>query len=230
MTLATISCSKKPEDIKLSELKTSCDYVDALEIVLDKGISLFKNKKIEDFSPEEKSYLETLKIKLKQIVEAGEKKFTDLEFEECSNFKKVYEKIDEFDEKWMTVGITEEVIAEEYTEIKEEKDVLDNKTINITTFIGEWTNNINTCKDEIARQENLTIKYENSTKNFIISGWEWYGIINSINNDEFTISGFSEGDEFKASYKFSSDMGNLNFKFIKGDYDMIGVNQYFKCK
>jgi hypothetical protein len=223
ITFAIISCSKKPEDIKLSDLKSSCDYVDALEIVIDEGLLLFKNKKIEELSPEEHSYLQTLKTKLNDIGEAAEKKFTISEVRECSKFKLLDEKMEKFKQ---SLFVKEEVVEESV----EENILLENKIADITFYKGEWTNNTNTCNDEIARQENLIIKYDNSTKKFIIAGWEWYGIINSIKNDEFTILGFSEDIEFTASYKFSSEMENLKFKFIEGDFDMIGIKEYYKCK
>lgn len=109
ITFAIISCSKKPEDIKLSDLKSSCDYVDALEIVIDEGLLLFKVKKIEELSTEENLYLNKLYEKLEEIVEAGDKKFSESEFEECPNYDAVKEKYEKLEE---SSSIQEEVVEE----------------------------------------------------------------------------------------------------------------------
>lgn len=94
ISMVTIGCTKKPEDIKLSELETTCDYVDAIEICVDAAIEMMGDKEFEDLSEEEKEYLEVIEDKLEDIERAGSKKFTESEVKECPNFERVKEKIE----------------------------------------------------------------------------------------------------------------------------------------
>lgn len=112
----------------------------------------------------------------------------------------------------------------------EENVLLENKRTDITFYKGEWTNDITSCNDEMAEMGHLFISYEESTKKYIISGLEWSGNIIKYQNDEFSISGYTEGEEFNVSYKFYFDKGSLKFKFLKGDWDVLGTENYFKCK
>lgn len=58
-SMIMLGCTQKPENIKLSDLKTACDYIDALEKCGDAIIKLKKpaltryqegGKSLEDFS------------------------------------------------------------------------------------------------------------------------------------------------------------------------------------
>ena len=93
-----LGCTQKPENIKLSDLKTACDYIDALEKCGDAIIKLKKlaliryqegGNSLEDFSQE----IKVLQEKIEVIGKAGDKKFTKDEFNECPSFDRIKEKM-----------------------------------------------------------------------------------------------------------------------------------------
>ena len=88
-SMIMVSCTEKAEDIQLSDLKTVCDYVDAMEKVCDAAIKTRGDKSLEDLSQEEKDYLKVLKAKAKDIGKAAKKKYTEKEAKECSNFERM---------------------------------------------------------------------------------------------------------------------------------------------
>jgi outer membrane murein-binding lipoprotein Lpp len=88
-------CNSKPEDIKLNELNTVCDYVDALEKVVEADIKLMKEKKDTELSDEDIEYRGLLRKKLEEISEALMKKFSFAEMKECENFASFKEKFNE---------------------------------------------------------------------------------------------------------------------------------------
>ena len=51
-SLVLSGCSSDPKDIKLSDLKTVCDYVDAAEKVMDAAISIGEKKDLKNLSKE----------------------------------------------------------------------------------------------------------------------------------------------------------------------------------
>ena len=85
------SCSQKPTEIKLSDLDTACDYVDAIEKCVDAIIEL---KDYEGELPEEKQeYARQLNEKITEIGKAADKKkITEADVEECKNFETVQNK------------------------------------------------------------------------------------------------------------------------------------------
>jgi hypothetical protein len=88
-----ISCGRKAEDIRLSDLKTACDYVTAMTDVFDEAQIIIKDTKHwEDLNNLQKEKLKILRNKLDEISEAAKKKFTKAEAKECSNYKKMVEK------------------------------------------------------------------------------------------------------------------------------------------
>jgi hypothetical protein len=89
----SLGCSRNPQEIKLSDLRTACDYIDAIDQVCDVAIDLKGGKKINDISEEDKKKYEELKSKAIQIAFAGGKKYTGAEFEECPKQKELAEKI-----------------------------------------------------------------------------------------------------------------------------------------
>jgi len=91
-SMGAIGCTQKPEDIKLTELETTCDYLDAFEICADAAIEIMGEKEFEDLSEEEKEYMEVIEEKIDDIERAGSKKFTKSEIEECPSFERVKEK------------------------------------------------------------------------------------------------------------------------------------------
>ena len=97
-SMILLGCTQKPENIKLSDLKTACDYIDALEKCGDAIIKLKKlaliryqegGNSLEDFSQE----INVLQEKIDVIGKAGDKKFTKDEFNECPSFDRIKEKM-----------------------------------------------------------------------------------------------------------------------------------------
>ena len=87
------SCSQKPTEIKLSNLHTVCDYVDAIEKCVDAIIETKEDKtSISELPKEKQEYVKQLKMKIRDIERAANKKFTKAEAKECSNFAIVKEK------------------------------------------------------------------------------------------------------------------------------------------
>jgi hypothetical protein len=89
LTMFSISCSTNPDDIKLNDLKTSCDYVDAMNKVYDQMIKLKGKKTIDQLTQEEKSEMEVWTKKFKEIALAASKKYTEAEVKECADFEKL---------------------------------------------------------------------------------------------------------------------------------------------
>ena len=87
-------CSSDPRDIKLSDLKSACDYVDAAEKVLDAAIAIGDNKDLEKLTEADKKEIKELEDKMEEIGKAAEKKYTEAEVMECKSFERVKEKVD----------------------------------------------------------------------------------------------------------------------------------------
>ena len=92
-SLMFTSCSQKPTEIKLSDLYTVCDYMDAAEKCID---AIIENKgdakSISELPEEKQEYAQQLKQKLRKIGKAAEKKFTISEAKECKSFERIQEK------------------------------------------------------------------------------------------------------------------------------------------
>lgn len=86
-------CSQNPQEIKLSELHTACDYIDAIDQVCDAAIEIRGNRKFTDINEDEKKKIKDLKSKAYQIAFAGGKKYTAAEFKECPKQKELEEKL-----------------------------------------------------------------------------------------------------------------------------------------
>ena len=121
-SITMLSCTQKAEDIKLSDLKTACDFVSALGKVADAGIKweekYDKVRKEDEFDSEAASKSESggleeleiynkrikekedklwaerevLKKKLREITEAAGKKYTEIEVKECPDFEMLEKK------------------------------------------------------------------------------------------------------------------------------------------
>ncbi len=96
-SMIMLGCTQKPENIKLSDLKTACDYVEAVEECVDAMTKIMDNKKREDLSQEDKDNMKVLKDKIKDIGKAASKKYTDDEAKECPSFERVKEKLKNLD-------------------------------------------------------------------------------------------------------------------------------------
>jgi hypothetical protein len=90
----SMGCSQNPKDIKLSDLHTACDYIDAIDQVCDVAIDLKGDKKVKDLTEEEKKKYQELETKAYQIAFAGGKKYTPAEFKECPKQKELEEKLE----------------------------------------------------------------------------------------------------------------------------------------
>jgi hypothetical protein len=87
------SCGKKAMDIQVSELETACDFVDAMELVIDETAALVDGVTSKDaLSSSQTTELEALTTKLQEISEAAEAKYTKAEAQECKNFERLREK------------------------------------------------------------------------------------------------------------------------------------------
>ncbi len=83
------SCSQNPTEIKLSNLHTACDYVDAIEKCLDAIIETRDDIARGNIGEEKKGYVKQLKKKMKEIERAYGKKFGSSKKKECENFSRV---------------------------------------------------------------------------------------------------------------------------------------------
>jgi hypothetical protein len=94
-SLVLSGCSSDPKDIKLSDLKSACDYVDAAEKIIDATIDFGKNKDLDNLSKEDKKEIKALQDKIEEIGEAAEKKYTRTELNECKSFERIKEKAED---------------------------------------------------------------------------------------------------------------------------------------
>lgn len=117
-SITMLSCTQKAEDIKLSDLKTACDFISAMGKVADAQIKNEKDRdekvaEIEELRTEVMStealeklikkqaevdekywdYRDVLKKKLKEIIEAGGKKYTYSEAKECPDYEMLEKKL-----------------------------------------------------------------------------------------------------------------------------------------
>lgn len=93
--LMLIHCAPKPEELKLADLKTACDYVDALESLADEVIRIQGDRPKEKWTEEEKGRIKLLQKKAREVGEAADKKYTEAEFRECPNFGDLEKKVEE---------------------------------------------------------------------------------------------------------------------------------------
>lgn len=99
ITLLVSSCHTKPEDIKLNDLKSVCEYVEAMEQVIDADIKLMKERDISMLSDDERAYRKDIRKKLMEIAKAAEKKYSIAEVNECENFESFKEKFKQYEGK-----------------------------------------------------------------------------------------------------------------------------------
>ncbi len=92
-TAILTGCSHNSNDIKLNDLKTPCDYIDAMIIVTEDMLLLKGEKSDDQFSSEEKTKMKELESKFKEINMAAYKKYTAAEAKECENFDLLKEKL-----------------------------------------------------------------------------------------------------------------------------------------
>lgn len=91
-SLIISSCGTNAEDIKLSDLETACDYVDAQIVCAEAIIDMGEDKDFSDFDEwleEDKEELEAIKKKVVEIRAAFRKKYTEAEFKECDSYEEL---------------------------------------------------------------------------------------------------------------------------------------------
>lgn len=93
--ISFISCSQKPEDIPVSDLKTGCDYVHAIEKCSDAIIDIVSNKKWGDLKHEDKEYVKILRNKIKELDKSMNKTIVD-EFKNCPSYERLKIKVIEY--------------------------------------------------------------------------------------------------------------------------------------
>jgi hypothetical protein len=89
LTMLFISCSTNADDIKLNDLKTSCDYVDAMNKIYEQMIKIKGDTKVNELGAEKKAEMEVWTKKMKEIALAASKKYTEAEVKECADFEKL---------------------------------------------------------------------------------------------------------------------------------------------
>lgn len=82
-------CTQQPTDIKLSELKSVCEYMDALRKLSHQYIHLVGDRSLDELTMTEKLRLDELMMKWRDIEEAGQKKYTLAERKECKSYELV---------------------------------------------------------------------------------------------------------------------------------------------
>jgi hypothetical protein len=115
-SMTMLSCTQKAEDIKLSDLKTACDFVSAMGKIADAQIkndkdsnaSIEKGTWSEESSKNANAYREVLKNKLQEITEAAGKKYTEIEAKECPDFQMLEKKFKDsglppYTNKWFPI-------------------------------------------------------------------------------------------------------------------------------
>lgn len=93
-TLALSSCGgKKAKDLKVEDMKSACDFVDGMQVVMDEILALVGTAAGPDaLSESQKGELKPLVDKLRELDEAAGKAYEKAEAEKCPNFKSLGEK------------------------------------------------------------------------------------------------------------------------------------------
>lgn len=148
------SCSQKPADIKLNELNSVCDYMDALVSLSDQYIALVGDRLWADVSPEEQARLDEMENKLEDIGQACEKKYTRAEMKECPSYQKAIENHARMNEVVYGPNEEEEYIKRQQEESKgsaaaqQERLTGERLVSTITELEGHWVENAGECQDE----------------------------------------------------------------------------------
>jgi hypothetical protein len=93
--------SSNPEDIKLNDLKSPCDYVDAMQkliVAIDEVKGDLSASDLEN-TPEQTRILRLVR-KMTKISDAGDKKYTEEELKECPNYAAVIGKAHIMEKEW----------------------------------------------------------------------------------------------------------------------------------
>jgi len=96
----------KADDIKTSDLKSACDCVDAMEVILDE-MAVIVNKEAADMKEEDKKEAEKLGKKIQEISAHCQKEFKKEDAEKCSNAESLKKKGEEVMSKAMKLQMGE---------------------------------------------------------------------------------------------------------------------------
>lgn len=92
--MTVTGCKKSALDIQASDLHSACEFVDALEALMDEMIALKGNvQTIEELSAADKEKQSALEAKIDEISDAAEEKYPKVEAQKCDNFETLGEKV-----------------------------------------------------------------------------------------------------------------------------------------
>ncbi len=182
------SCSRKPADIKLNELTSVCDYMDALVSLSDEYIGLVGDRTWANLSPEEQARLDEMENKYEDIGQACEKKYTHAEIKECPSYQKAVDNHARMNEVRVVayagdivveeLGAKEEdysspLVEESKVSAADQQDRLtgDRLVSTIAELKGHWVENGSECQGEAG----LWIELEQDRVQ--LGGWEWHATV-----------------------------------------------------
>ena len=95
-SLMLSSCGTDAKDIKLSDLDTACDYVEAMIICAEEMTEIKGNKeRRSELSDDEQDEYKEVWDKFRDVSKACRKKYTKAEVEECDDFEELDKLMDE---------------------------------------------------------------------------------------------------------------------------------------
>ena len=88
LNIISTSCDQKPDDIKFSEIKTACDYIDALYLVTNSLDELLNDKNSADeFTVNDLEKVNKMNQVIDELKYRFQSKFRSDEMKGCSNFE-----------------------------------------------------------------------------------------------------------------------------------------------
>jgi hypothetical protein len=93
--LSIMGCSNDPSDIKISELDTACQHVDAMIDLMEAAVEIKGDSEWYDLDEDDREYFEKLQGKLMLIAKALDDRFTPKEYESCDHFESLDKLMDE---------------------------------------------------------------------------------------------------------------------------------------
>jgi len=91
------SCSSEAEKIEVSELKTVCDYVNALDLLTDEIIEELDGRDLQKELRHDKGNLKKLYLKMDQIHEEMQEKYNFRDYRHCDKYQVVIDKMHSID-------------------------------------------------------------------------------------------------------------------------------------
>jgi hypothetical protein len=87
------SCSSDPLEIKAEDLKEPCDFVEAMEDILDEGLELFKSVDgdLSKLSEADQKRAEALEDKSRELQKAAGER--NIKVEECDDYEALMKKM-----------------------------------------------------------------------------------------------------------------------------------------